>query len=47
MELTKGMLVLLGSGGAFVLITAFLLIYLALTGKKMKKILSENEFPEE
>lgn len=47
MELTTGTLIFLGSAAAFVVLTVFLLVYLAVSGKKMKKILKENEFPEE
>ena len=45
--MTTGTIVFIGSACAFVFIIIFLLIYLTLTSKKIKKILNQNEFPEE
>ena len=47
MELTTGTLIFVGSTATFVVLTVFLMVYLAMSGKKMKKILKENEFPED
>ena len=47
MELTNGMLILIGSAGAFAAFFIFWLVFLLVTGRKMKKILKSNEKPEE
>ena len=47
MEFTNGMLIFIGSVGAFSAFLIFWLVFLIVTGRKMKKILKSNEKPEE
>lgn len=47
MEFTRGTIIFLGSAGSFAAILIFWISYMAVTARKMKKLLNEVEKDEE